>query len=398
MLVDSANVGITGNHLNNGQTGLYYVEGSGTITGNVVSATTLGVGRPDYYGIVVSDPPAARPSPYEDAAEGGPGGQMAPMTSGSGVTTVLVEHNTITGDGSADSAGLFVMSGFYGPEDIDLTASYNEISNWGYGVVTYECAGGITPCAFLSVDIGPMNNIRDNDVGVGVYNGSSAVAVNFNYIVGNAILGVESDDTANILDATSNWWGACDGPGPVGPGSGDKVSTLVDFDPWITGPCDSDSDGLADDQETLVIGTDPRNPDTDGDGCRDGREYLFMPGFSPLVWYDFYDVPVPAKPDMTPNGTRNKAVTMSDVMAVLFYVNAYDGGPPNAHGVDYDSVKGSCDWNADTVPDKEGLCYDRSPSLLPNPPWDAGPPNGAVTMGDVMALLVQVNLDCSGPP
>ena len=89
---------------------------------------------------------------------------------------------------------------------------------------------------------------------------------------------------------------------------------------------------------------------------------------------------------------------MGDVMAILFYVNAYDGGPANGHGVAYDSVKGSCDWNADTVPDKEGICYDRSPSAPPNPPWDAGPPNGAVNMPDVMAALVQVNLDCSGPP
>ncbi len=56
VLVYSANVGITGNHLNNGQLGLYYIEGSGTISGNTVSATTAGVGRPDYWGIDVVRP------------------------------------------------------------------------------------------------------------------------------------------------------------------------------------------------------------------------------------------------------------------------------------------------------------------------------------------------------
>jgi hypothetical protein len=91
---------------------------------------------------------------------------------------------------------------------------------------------------------------------------------------------------------------------------------------------------------------------------------------------------------------------MGDVLAVLRYVGTFDGdgGVPNPNGVAYDSVKGSCDWNGDTVPDKEGLCYDRSPSLLPNPPWDAAPPSGTVAMSDVLGVLAQVGLDCSGPP
>lgn len=36
-----------------------------------------------------------------------------------------------------------------------------------------------------------------------------------------------------ILNAEYNYWGAPDGPGPVGPGSGDKVSTNVDYEPWL---------------------------------------------------------------------------------------------------------------------------------------------------------------------
>jgi hypothetical protein len=44
------------------------------------------------------------------------------------------------------------------------------------------------------------------------------------------------------VDATCNWWGAANGPGSVGPGYGDKVSTNVTFSPWLTtsnlsGPC-----------------------------------------------------------------------------------------------------------------------------------------------------------------
>jgi hypothetical protein len=154
-------------------------------------------------------------------------------------------------------------------------------------------------------------------------------------------------------------------------------------------PC-PDNDG-----DTICDGDDP---DDDNDGCSDVEEQAI--GFDTLAWYDVYDVPMPALADPAPNGTHSQSVTMADVLAVLRYVGAHDGdgGAPNASGVAYDSIKGSCDWNGDTVPDKEGLCYDRSPSLLPNPPWGAGPPSGAVTMADVLAALAQVGLSCSGLP
>jgi len=35
------------------------------------------------------------------------------------------------------------------------------------------------------------------------------------------------------LDATCNWWGAANGPGAVGSGSGSKVTTGVDYNPWL---------------------------------------------------------------------------------------------------------------------------------------------------------------------
>ncbi len=151
--------------------------------------------------------------------------------------------------------------------------------------------------------------------------------------------------------------------------------------------------------------------DGDGDGCSWYEEGFGSPSPKPgstctavqpcyndSVAYDFYDVPVPVNTDPVANGPRNAAVTMSDVLAVLRYVGTKDGGLPNPNGVDYDSVKGSCDWNADTTPDKEGLCYDRSSGPAPNPPWEAGPPDGAISMQDIMVVLPQMGLNCSGPP
>jgi len=37
-----------------------------------------------------------------------------------------------------------------------------------------------------------------------------------------------------VVTATSNWWNHATGPGPVGPGLGDKVSPQVLFAPWVT--------------------------------------------------------------------------------------------------------------------------------------------------------------------
>ena len=162
--------------------------------------------------------------------------------------------------------------------------------------------------------------------------------------------------------------------------------------------------------------------DADGDGCSAAKEFYGAPGsqpgatcsapspcFSRSAWFDFYDVPVPANPDSTPNGLRDRAVGMDDVLATLFYFATFDGdaGDPTSNGVTYDSLKDG-DWfnGAGQVMSPDGLVnqwdkvgrrYDRSPGPVPNPPWNAAPPDGAVGMDDVLVVLAQFGLDCSTP-
>ncbi len=229
------------------------------------------------------------------------------------------------------------------------------------------------------------------------------------------------NDTDGLLDGADQCPGTDWTAGPDGVAdSGDEpldelglpIRTKEDYDGVIdTDGChdspsaDYDSDGLTDDDEVFVHGTDPTIPDSDGDGCADGEEPAGAPApkpgstgaYDPLAWYDFYDVPAGANPDPAPNGPRNGTIDIADALAMLFYVFADEGGPPNGNGVSYDIVKGSCDIDADTTPDREGLCYDRTPGEGPNPPWGAGPPNGAIDMGDVLGVMSQFGLECSGP-
>ena len=46
----------------------------------------------------------------------------------------------------------------------------------------------------------------------------------------------ENGDADHAIDAADNWWGAADGPGPVGTGHGDTVSTNVDYSGFLTEP------------------------------------------------------------------------------------------------------------------------------------------------------------------
>jgi hypothetical protein len=107
---------------------------------------------------------------------------------------------------------------------------------------------GIAHTAANAVPNVSCNNILANDVGIYVGDGidfnnnpesaTSGILANNNNIVGNTIFGVEvaASIPNGVTNAENNYWGAADGPGPVGPGSGDKVTTKVDFTPFLNAP------------------------------------------------------------------------------------------------------------------------------------------------------------------
>jgi len=105
---------------------------------------------------------------------------------------------------------------------------------------------GIAHTADAVVDI-TCNNIYGNQIGVYIGNGldydgnpesaDAGANVNNNNLLGNVLFGVQAETgTSGLNNATGNYWGAIDGPGPIGPGTGDKVSSLVDYSGFLTIP------------------------------------------------------------------------------------------------------------------------------------------------------------------
>ncbi len=86
---------------------------------------------------------------------------------------------------------------------------------------------------------------------------------------------------------------------PVGPGAAATINTSIPV--LIHLPSDTDHDGLADWREFLY-GTDPTNPDTNGDGIWDG--VAVAAGLDPLA-------PPPALPPPDPNDHTPPVITIT---------------------------------------------------------------------------------------
>ena len=69
--------------------------------------------------------------------------------------------------------------------------------------------------------------------GIYIYNQSNP-SINSNSFGGNAFRVAERH--GEFINAHTNWWGNATGPSGVGPGTGDAVSTNVNFSPWLGMP------------------------------------------------------------------------------------------------------------------------------------------------------------------
>jgi hypothetical protein len=87
------------------------------------------------------------------------------------------------------------------------------------------------PNTGATTSIGVWIESEDTSFATGHVNQNSLAVTGSNYG-----MAVDPALPAGPADGVCNWWGDPSGPGPVGPGSGSKVSPNVNFTPWQTQP------------------------------------------------------------------------------------------------------------------------------------------------------------------
>ena len=175
---------------------------------------------------------------------------------------IVVTGNTINGPGKFESCtydlinsiGIADFMSGYGAAGA-INYSNNDITNCYVGIATFAGNGQISGNSVHANNIGIQvgqnddvyistpatgvaitgNDIHNNIRGIWAQNFVvDGLAAHFNNIVGNTEYGVINEDPENdVFDATNNWWGDDSGPSGEGPGTGDAVSTNVDYDPWV---------------------------------------------------------------------------------------------------------------------------------------------------------------------
>ena len=121
-------------------------------------------------------------------------------------------------------------------------------------------------------------------------------------------------------------------------------------------------------------------PDTDRDGCADSREL----GSSAVLggrrdanyFWDFFDTPTGSPP------ARDRVVTIADIGAVVARF-----GTTGSPAIDPLSAPPASGYHT---------AFDRSPPQPGADPWDLGPPDGSVTIGDIGLAVAQFGHSCLG--
>ena len=197
-LTRSANAGTTGSYAAIDYRG---TGGTNTISNNTLQVSgTLPTGN-STYGIRLRGSDSGNFTITGNTLNGGnvATGAIAPLTSGLYITS--------NASGAAGIGGQF-------PASSVVNVNCNTFTGFQNGIVVYDSANGTTGGLVAN------NNIT----------------INNNNILGNSNFGVNNGGTSGILNARGNYWGAPDGPGPVGPGSGDRVTPNVDYANFLTAP------------------------------------------------------------------------------------------------------------------------------------------------------------------
>ena len=143
-------------------------------------------------------------------------GSTTTYPEGRGACNVLIAGNAIQNN---EKSGIYI-----GPKSKNIEITGNQLVNNGNAGAPFGLWDGIRIDLNESYHSGALQ----------VLDFLEDIEISGNVISGNGDFGVRVIETPSLgaVNAAFNWWGAANGPGTVGPGSGDKVSANVDFSPW----------------------------------------------------------------------------------------------------------------------------------------------------------------------
>ena len=165
-------------------------------------------------------------------------GRLGALVYGAGTAATLTDC-TYTGKGAGDWLDYAFEAGGGG----QLTVNNCRISDCvGVASVDGSTSAGILATTYFGP--GTSANITGSiftrcttAIAVGYDSSDTSVVTAYNNaFVGSGVDTAVSTNGIAVVNAENNWWGATDGPGPVGPGSGDTVGVNVDYDPWLGKP------------------------------------------------------------------------------------------------------------------------------------------------------------------
>jgi uncharacterized repeat protein (TIGR01451 family) len=214
--------------------GIMFYNASGSADSNVITNCQMG--------ILFQDGNGSANSNYVDGGTVGLLGLYAQYYyAPAGTYTISFTGNTVTGQieslpGYVNEAigGATYEAGVY----LTITIDSNQLT---YGSATADgiqigdtvadgAAGSVTAAIIRNNVSNWLNGIEFFDT-VDYAN----TYVTLNNIAGNTGYGITNSNTTlgGTINAERNWWGSATGPGPVGLGSGDKISSNVDYALWL---------------------------------------------------------------------------------------------------------------------------------------------------------------------
>jgi hypothetical protein len=134
--------------------------------------------------------------------------------------------------------------------------------------------------------------------------------------------------------------------------------------------------------------------DMDLDGCTNAQELGSSRGFgglrNPYSFWDFFDVPT---------GTtlqRDRAVSGADVGAVAQRLGSNDATPGDFYRDSDPLSTPNPAVSPSGARQNYHPAYDRGGSITNASPWHLQPPDGAISGGDISAVVVQFGNSCVG--